>query len=354
MIYLDAAASTPLMPGAINYIAEHVLTGNPSSQHASGLYLYDQIESARSTLSSFFGAKNSNLYFTSGATESAALIAKISPNRMGTITEHSCVSSAFTPYIMVNECGQVNIDQLEHIIKINLRGFSKKLMVAAMLINNETGTSPYNIDDLRTLRQKYDFILVGDAVAATPHKYLDFDNSPYDIAFVSGHKMHALAGIGAVLSKIRMEPLLQGGHQEFGVRPGTPNIAGIFSMKYATEQLQTEPYKAKLAGLSQLLEIFKTLPYEKNGVCDSSHIINMWIKKPSILAVQQLSEAGIAVSGGSACNSGLDQPSRVLSAMFKTVTMRASESIRISVSALTEHSEVLTAVRIIKEAIEAI
>lgn len=341
------------MPGTWNWLDKTMRVGNPSSQHSAGLYLHDLIEEARRDIAKFLGAEKSELYFTSGATESANILSRLSSRRIASELEHACIAETF-PDRVAGKNGKLNLPEVESALRSHLPPEFKaaKPALAVMLENNETGVSPATYQDLAALKSGHDFILIGDAVASVPYISVNFDASPYDAIFISGHKMHALPGVGVIASKIPLEPLVYGGHQEFGVRPGTENTPGILSLQYAIRQIQDGLFENALSHLPNMINLFKELPYEINGY--SSHIINLWVKKPSVLVVEKLSDAGVIVSGGSACNSGLAQPSKVLSEMFGTDTKRASESIRISLSAFTEEAEVLHAVKLIKEAVEAI
>lgn len=330
-IYLDNAATTPLLPEVIEevkYIIENIY-GNPSSLHSIGLDAERVVRNSRETIAKSLGVETNEVIFTSGATESdnTAIFGAVYANsRRGKhiITskiEHPAVLDCFkkleqegfeVTYLDVDSNGIIDMEQFRNSLT------DKTIFVSVMAVNNELG-SIQPIREIAKFKKSYNFILHTDAVQA----YTKIPYNLYNVAdliSVSGHKIHALKGVGALVIKkgVKITPLMSGGGQEDGIRSGTENVVGIASM-------------AKAAVLNNDAERIKNLrEILRNGIseikCAKINCYNDGNSAPHILSVSfentrgevlmhTLEEKGIFVSTGSACHSNKFGESHVLSAI---------------------------------------
>ena len=330
-VYLDNAATTELLPSVVDevkYVIENVY-GNPSSLHSIGLEAEKIVRNSREIIAKSLGVETGEVYFTSGATESdnTAIFGSVYANsRRGKhiITskiEHPAVLNCFkkleqegfnVTYLDVDSNGIIDIDQLKNAIS------DQTIFISVMAVNNEIG-SIEPIREIAKLKREYNFILHTDAVQA----YTKIPCNLYNVAdliSISGHKVHALKGIGALIVKkgIKISPFILGGGQEGGFRSGTENVPGIASFaKAVSEKADTE----KIAHLREILK--EGISNIKNAKINAYNDGN---SAPHILSVSfnglrgevlmhMLEEKGIFVSTGSACHSNRFGESHVLSAI---------------------------------------
>jgi cysteine desulfurase len=358
VIYLDNNATTRVDPEVLEamlpYLTEYY--GNPSSMHSFGGQVGKALRQARCQVANLLGAEDSEIIFTSCGTEGnntairAALAAQ--PDRKHLITtqvEHACVLNLFkqlekqgytVTYLSVDRKGQIDLMELEAAMTGNTA------LVSTMYANNETGTV-FPVEQIGAIAKEYGATFHVDAVQAAGKIPLNLKTSTVDLMTISGHKLHAPKGVGALYSRrgFRFRPLLIGGHQERGRRAGTENVAGIVGFGKAAELAQTH-----LADVAQekklrdrlekgLLAIPET---EINGdrkhrLPNTTNIGFKYIEGEAILF--SLNQYGICASSGSACTSGSLEPSHVLRAMGLPYTILHS-SIRFSLSRYTTEAEV--------------
>lgn len=328
-IYLDNASTTRLLPQVIDevkYISENVY-GNPSSLHSIGLEAEKVVKKSREIISRSLGVNTNEVYFTSGATESdnTAIFGSVYANlRKGNhiITskiEHPAVLMCFeklekegfdVTYLDVDKNGIIDMEQLKNSIT------DKTIFISVMTVNNELG-SIQPISEIAKLKRKYNFILHTDAVQAyTKLPYNSFNMA--DLISVSGHKVHALKGIGALIVKkgTKINPYILGGGHENGFRSGTENVVGIASFAKAVEN--SGDYE-KVRELRQLLKDgVSKIPCAKincyNDGKSAPHILSVsFAGKRGEVIMHALEEKGIYVSTGSACHSNRFGESHVLS-----------------------------------------
>lgn len=344
--------------------------GNPSSLHAAGEDAKDLLRDCREKVAKAINAKPSEIVFTSGGTESNSLVLNnLRLESKGLVkiisqVEHSSVFNCKPDFTIpvTKEC-LLEVDKLEDIVqKFN------PALVSVMLANNETGTILDPHGELYKLKEKYKFILHVDAVQAFGKIEIDVKKTPVDFLSLSAHKIHGLKGAGALYissdldEKFLPEPLFIGGSHERGLRPGTENQLGIWSLAYMANKIHNDSsYKSEIKNLSKLRDRLEDLLSDLTEVNGSKehrvgNTSNMYFhslggtKETHLdLFLQLLSESGVCVSGKSACASGMPAPSRVLSKMFGEDSLRLHNSIRVSLSVDTTEKEISRAAQIIRE-----
>jgi cysteine desulfurase len=358
VIYLDNNATTLVDPEVLEAMLPYFTQyyGNPSSMHTFGGQVGKALKNARNQVASLLGAEDSEIIFTSCGTEGnntairAALAAQ--PDRKHLITtqvEHACVLNLFkqlekqgytVTYLSVNRKGQLDMMELEAAMTGNTA------LVSTMYANNETGTI-FPVEQVGAVAKEYGAIFHVDAVQVAGKLPLNMKTSTIDLMTISGHKLHAPKGVGALYTRrgFRFRPLLIGGHQERGRRAGTENVAGIIGLGMAAEMAQQYLADVKLEqklrdrlekGLLQIPET-EINGDRKNRLPNTTNIGFKYIEGEAILL--SLDRFGICASSGSACTSGSLEPSHVLRAMGLPYTTLHG-SIRFSLSRYTTEAEV--------------
>lgn len=361
MIYLDNNSATEPdnnMINAVLDVAKHWY-GNPSSPHYYGQVARDLIEQNRANVALALGARASQIIFTGGGTE-ANNLALHDKNIICSAVEHRSVSSIKEPIgiCRVNEDGTLDVNALESLLK---KYTNKRLCVSIMYANNETGIILDPLFKIKELKEKYDFIYHVDAVQALGKGVtIDVNHLGADLLSISGHKIHGFKGSGALYNKDSnlIIPMLHGGAQEYGRRPGTENQLGIASLGYMCEKITTNTfYQDRILKMSELRD-----DLEKNladiaivngntnyRVVNTSSLSIDGIKDLDIF-IEILSNMGVFVSGKSACSTGLPEPSKTLSAMFGPDSPRLHNTLRVSLSVNTTPTDIEMACELIKEA----
>jgi cysteine desulfurase len=365
-IYLDNNATTKIdedvLAAMLPYLTMYY--GNPSSMHTFGGQVGRAIRSARAKVASLLGAEDSEIIFTSCGTEgdNAAILAalKAQPKRKHIITtevEHPAIlnlcrkleKEGYTvTYLTVNSKGQIDLDELQASITGNTA------VVSIMYANNETGVI-FPIEQIGQIVKEYGAIFHVDAVQAVGKVPLDMKTSTIDLLTLSGHKIHAPKGIGALYVRkgVRFRPLLIGGHQERGRRGGTENVASIVALGKAAELAQE--YLRDIGQEKQLRDkleqvILSTIPNtvvngdQVNRLPNTTNIGFKYIEGEAILL--SLDKYGICASSGSACSSGSLEPSHVLRALGLPYSVLHG-SIRFSLSRFTTEAEIDTVLKVL-------
>lgn len=339
-VYLDNAATTPVrsdvLQAMLPYLSEETF-GNPSSAHRFGRAAREGVERARRQVAEAVGAEPSQVVFTSGGTESdnlavvgGALAAREAgrPFRVAVSSiEHPAVTNAASAVeamggemvsLPVDRSGQVDPDAYDAALE---RGLG---LASVMWVNNEVGFVQ-NIADLADRARRAGAVFHTDAVQAIAKIPCSVDEAPWDLLSISGHKIGAPKGIGALIVRDRklVQATAYGGGQEFSVRPGTENVAGIVGLGTAVELgVREQPDTAsRLRALREtfergLTEAFPDAVIVAHEGHRAPHISCVAI--PGIdgeATIMHLDLAGIACSTGSACHTGTVEPSRVLTAM---------------------------------------
>lgn len=369
MIYLDNAASTPPMNYLHKFINDDLnLYGNPSSIHKAGVESKRKLEAYRRSILNFlFNTNEGNVIFTSGGTESNNLALfglseyLQSINKTTIITskiEHSSIFNACKAlekrgfkviYMPVCYDGRVDIEELDKTMQENKDTLG---LVSIQMVNSEIGTIQA-FNDIGDLCEEYGVLFHTDAVQAVGHIDIDVNKSKISLMSISGHKFHAIKGIGALYvrdTKI-LKSILYGGEQEFGIRPGTENVLGAGTMCHVLADVcnwlqickHNEYCKTLQQKFLNVLNETMNIPYQINSDGGIPNIINISIPKVEGTALAMLlNEKGICVSTGSACNSNTLEPSRVLTAIGLPDEL-ALCSIRVSFSFLNTVDELANA-----------
>ncbi len=351
-VYMDNNATTQVAPEVIEAIRPFLckLWGNPSSMHTFGGQVKKHIDHARQQVASLIGADPSEIIFTSCGTESDNMAVRGAVEAHGsyphivtsrvehpavlTVCRHLQNHGCSLTELPVDFQGRIDLDQLKDSIN------SDTAIVSIMWANNETGVI-FPIDEIAKIVKNAGCIMHTDAVQIVGKMPIDVKKTPIDMLSLSGHKIHAPKGIGAIYIRkgTRVNPLLIGGHQEKGKRAGTENVPYIVGFGQACELAadQMEKEITHVSALRDRLEagILKACPeVAVNG--DRQHrlpnTVNIGFKDiegESILLM--LDDFGIAAASGSACTSGSLEPSHVLRAMGVPFTS-VHGSIRFSLS----------------------
>lgn len=351
-IYLDHAATTPIHPDVLETMlakSEDVF-GNPSSIHQYGRHARKHMDDARRTVAESIEAKEQEIIFTSGGTESnnLALIGTAFANKhkgkhiITSVQEHYATLDTvkylescgfYVTYLPVGPSGQVDPKQIEQSLT------DETILVSIMTVNNETGVIQ-PIAEIGQLLQAKDILFHTDAVQAYGYIDLSVQAMAVDLLTLSSHKINGPKGVGCLYVKenVKIQPLFHGGEQERQRRPGTENVLNIIGFQQAVEILQQEKVirKKRYAELKALfLQTLQDegIEYLVNGSLDQSVPSIANISFPSCeveTLLTNLDLEGIAASSGSACTAGSVEHSHVLIAMFNQENERPKSAIRFS------------------------
>ena len=334
MIYLDYNATAPLHKNVIKKIQSLKFEdfGNPSSVHKTGRNSKKIVEEVRRNILSILNAKNYDLIFTSGATESNNLAIKgiIKKNNIKTIysleTEHASVVDVLKSldiqkrFFKINANGTVNLNEIEELLSKEKGQF----LVSIMFANNESGII-HSIKDISKIVKKYNGIIHCDGVQSLGKIDIDLNDLDLDLFSISSHKIGGPTGIGALLisSRNNISPEIVGGGQEKNLRSGTENFLGILGFGEVINEVHNlskicnsevknnrDFLEANLKKLSNEIKIFGEDTNRLGNTC--------YFAYPSMTSENQviaLDQKGIFVSSGAACSSGKVEPSHVLKAM---------------------------------------
>lgn len=361
-VYLDNNATTRTAPEVVEAMAPYFSEeyGNPSSMHAFGGRVGKAVDAARERVAAFFNAQPDEIIFTSCATESNNTAIRGTAEYFGkgmkfvtTAVEHPAVLQPGRRLrALGHECVELPVDAFGRLdvsrIGAELDGRSGPALVSVMWANNETGTV-FPVAEAAEAAKARGAVFHTDAVQAAGKIPLDMQKVPADFASISGHKLHAPKGIGALFARrgTRFKPFMLGGHQESGRRAGTDNVPYIVGLAKACElaMADMESEGRRLAALRDKLEkgILASCPDVRvngdpqNRLPNTLNVSFEYIEGEAI--VYRLSDAGICVSTGSACASGSLDPSHVIRAMGVPFTA-VHGSIRFSLSRYTKESEI--------------
>lgn len=376
MIYLDHAATTPVHPEVLKQMLQwlqpdHV--GNPSSIHSQGVRAHQAIEKARRQVARMINADPSEIYFTSGGTESnnawiknlnrhIIITTKVEHHSILEPVEKCVISAAYARPIFakVDIAGAVDLEDL----KAKLDQYHGIVgAVSVMWVNNELGTiNP--IKDIGTLCKTYNVPFHVDAIQAAGHVPMDVKACHIDMLSLSGHKFGAPMGTGIlyIRSDIPKKPFIYGGGQECGIRGGTENVPGIIALGVAAELVvkNLNVWRDKWQSLRKVF--FDSLAihmepdeYFINGGDNTAlNIISLTVPGVNSEAmVLRLDQDDICVSAGSACSAGSPNPSHVLMGVGLPEELAAS-TIRISMGTDTTADEMRTAAKAIAAAAKSL
>jgi cysteine desulfurase len=360
-IYMDNNATTQVDPAVFEEIRPYFteLYGNPSSMHNFGGQVGVKIKEARQRVADLIGCDPAEIIFTSCGSESdntairSAL--KAFPEKKHIITtavEHPAVLSLCkylekkegyeVTYLPTDERGRLDIEEYKAAFRPGTA------IVSIMWANNETGNI-YPIEEMAQIARDKGVIFHTDAVQAVGKIPMNMSELSVDMLSLSGHKLHAPKGVGALYVRKRLpfRPLLIGGHQEGSRRAGTENTTGIVALgkacDLARENMDVEITKVKAlrdkleAGLTQTIPDAKINGDPENRLPNTTNISFGYVEGEAILLM--MDQLGICASSGSACTSGSLEPSHVLMAMGIPFTF-AHGSIRFSLSRFNTEQEI--------------
>lgn len=364
-MYLDNASTTPVKQEVIDAMLPWLQDKwhNPSSLYSDATYAKIAIDNARKTIADFIRAKSSEIYFTSGGSESNCwAIQGFVNNRLAkhhvpvvitTKIEHKsimeCVKNlpiAVTYFLNVDSDGFVNIDKLEDIIKELIENGTDPddILVSIQYANNEIGTIQ-EIWVISDVVHKYGCALHTDAVQAFGQIDVDAQLDGFDMLSASAHKIGGCKGVGFLYVRegTEINPLIYGSQMD-GMRGGTENMAGIVGMAKAVDLVDThywETYNPKTIKRGYFIDKLEDIGCELNGPRDQRLPNNINIILPYNIngetLLYSLDVDDIQIGTGSACNSHSVEPSHVLKAIGLTDD-EASRSIRITIDDdFTEH-----------------
>jgi cysteine desulfurase len=370
-VYLDHAATTPVRPEVLEammpYLTERTF-GNPSSAHRFGRAARAGIEQARRQIAEALGAEPSQVIFTSGGTEAdnlsivgAALAARERGASMCAAVsaiEHKAVLAAAHAVchlggrevlLPVGSTGMLDLDALDAALA---EGPS---IVSVMWVNNEVGVIQ-PVEEIACRCRDAGVIFHTDAVQAVGKVPLSLAGLPCTLLTISGHKIGAPKGIGALIVRDRkaIEAIIHGGGQQFGIRPGTENVAGAVALGRAA-QLAAEEQSSladRLGALrNQLAALLKAavpdLIINAEQSARAPHLLSVAVQgADSEALIMHLDLAGIAASSGSACSTGAVEPSHVLVAMGVSRDL-ALGTVRFSLGRETSLADIERAVEVV-------
>ncbi|WP_035690605.1 cysteine desulfurase family protein [Flavobacterium sp. F52] len=353
-VYLDNASTTAMRPEVIQEMTKIMLEdyGNPSSTHSFGRNGKTILELSRKSIAKHLNCTAQEIIFTSGGTEADNWILRSSVEDLkveriitSKIEHHAVLHTVWAlqdeykiqvDYVNVNTDGSLDLTHLS-----NLLADEKKTLVSLMHVNNETGTI-LDLDRVSLICKQYNALFHSDTVQSVGKTEIDLQKTPVDFILASAHKFHGPKGIGFAFIRKNsgLQPLLFGGEQEKGLRAGTEAVHQIAGMAKALsisyEKLEEErAYISSIKNyLIEQLEIHFP-DFRINGKKDDFYnIINIILPfssdKTSMLLFS-LDMKGIAVSRGSACQSGSIKPSHVLNEMLSETDLKLP-NLRISFS----------------------
>jgi len=382
VIYLDNNATTQIdkrvlesmMPFLTNEFA------NANSTHQFGVHAYEAVKTARVQVAELIGAEAHEIVFTSGSTEAINLAIKgVAENYQSkgkhivtVSTEHSAVldtcqyleSKGFeVTYLSVTSDGLIDLNELKSVLRADT------ILVAVMLANNETGVIQ-PIKEIAELAHSFGALFMSDATQAVGKMPVNVDELGIDLLCLSGHKLNATKGVGALfvrqrMNRVKIPTLLHGGGHEKGMRSGTLNVPGIVALGAACSIAQKEMSK-NAESIGALRDYLETELLKIDGTSVNGNIENRLYNTSNILFRGADSDAVImglnntdndlpiiAVSNGSACTSSSIEPSHVLTAMGLDETA-AFNCIRFSVGKFNTKEEIDIVIDSVKDVVSTL
>ena len=375
-VYLDYQATTPVDPRVREVMLPwfDAMFGNPhSSDHAYGWAAEQAVEDARIHIAELIGAKSNDIFFTSGATEANNLAVKgtvraIAPDRnhvITCVTEHKCVlescarlerEGVAVTYLPVEKNGLLNLELLENALS------ERTALVSIMAVNNEIGVIQ-PLTEIASLCARVGALFHTDAAQAVAKIPLDVNVMGIDLLSISAHKLYGPMGIGAPYvrqkPKIEIEPILDGGGQERGLRSGTvpaPLAIGFGeACRLGLEDISEEADRITILRDQFLAQIIDSLGDVKlNGDLEKRIPGNLNLSFPDIDAQDLMMRLpGIALSSGSACNTSSVASSHVLQSIGVEESL-LHNAIRIGFGRFTVEEEVNFAAKEIIQAVSSL
>jgi len=346
--------------------------GNPSSLHWAGQEARGSLEVARQHVANALGARPEEVYFTSGATEAdnlalCGVMRRCPPERSHLVTSavehHAILHTAralqdegyAVSYVPVDGKGRVDPDDVRRAIR------AETGLISIMLVNNEVGTIE-PVREIGMAARERGVLMHTDAVQGLSYVDTDVGDLCVDMLSLSGHKMYAPKGIGALYVRqgVILSPTLHGGPQERGLRAGTENVPGIVGLGVAVElavrrraEERDRLRRLRQALVDGLMELNLDVIVNGDPVHCVAHVVSMSFRGAEAEAVLfRLHNRGFAVSMGSACTAQSIEPSHVLAAMgLPSEYLRGT--IRVSMGVPTTEEEVMAFLEALPEAVRA-
>ena len=368
-VYLDNNATTPVLPEVLEamrpYFGERF--GNASSIHHHGQETRAAVEDARASVAALLGCRDSEIVFTSGGTEGDNLAIASSAGAgdhviTSTIEHHAVLHSCKhleeqgceVTFLPVDGLGSVDPGDVRRALRPNTK------LISIMLANNETGVLQ-PIEQIGKIAAEADVYFHTDAVQAAGKVAIDVTRIGCDLLSISGHKMHAPQGVGALYVRkgTKIRPLFYGGRHERSRRAGTENVPGIVALGKAAELARQGFERGDDRGIASLRDRLEQEILAQVGevgvngaaaprVPNTANIYFDHIEGESIVIALDLK--GLAVSTGAACSSGAIEPSHVLVAMG-LCSGRARASIRFSLGKQNTAEDVDFALGLVPETV---
>jgi cysteine desulfurase len=368
-VYLDNNATTPVLPEVFEAMRPFYLEqfGNASSIHHYGQHARAAVEKARASVAALLNARPAEIVFTSGGTEADNLgifgLVQRGDHVITSTIEHSAVTNTCkrleqmgceVTFVPVNAQGEIYPGNVHAALRPNTR------LISIMMANNETGVIQA-VEEIGKIAQEADVFFHTDAVQAAGKVPIDVQKIACDALSISGHKIHAPQGTGAIYIKkgTLIQPQIYGGSHERQRRAGTENLPGIVGIGKAAElakQWLDGDGPAEMAAMrdrlqDSILSTMGDLGVNGLGAPRVPNTTNLWfdhIEGEALVIALDLK--GLAVSSGAACSSGAIEPSHVLLAMGLP-HQRARASIRVSLGKQTTQEDIDFAIKVIPETV---
>jgi cysteine desulfurase len=368
-VYVDNNATSPVLPEVLEamlpYFGEHF--GNASSIHHHGQETRGAVERARESVAKLLGCRPAEVVFTSGGTEADNLaifgIVKSGDHVITSTVEHHAVLHSCKRLeemgcevtgVPVDGRGLLNPDDVRRALRSNTK------LITVMMANNETGVLQ-PVEEIGKVAAEADVYFHTDAVQATGKVPIDVNRIGCDLLSISGHKMHAPQGVGALYVRkgTLLQPLFYGGRHERGRRAGTENVPAVVGLGKASEigmQALENGAVQRIAKMRDqieqgILQAVNSAGVNGEGaprVPNTTNIFFDYIEGEALVIALDLK--GLAVSTGAACSSGAIEPSHVLTAMGLS-SERARASLRFSLGKQNTAEDVEFAINLIPEAV---
>ncbi|MCB4808286.1 cysteine desulfurase [Tamlana sp. 62-3] len=374
-VYFDNAATTKVHDEVVNAMSEVLKNnfGNPSSTHSFGRSSKVLLEKSRNAIAKHLNAEPGEIIFTSGGTESNNLILQSAVNNLNVthiITskiEHHAVLNTVNmlhenygvkvSYVKLETSGDINLNHLETLMQTKA-----KTLVSLMHINNEIG-NVLNLQRVANLCKKNDVLFHSDAVQSVGNYKLNLKEIAVDFIVASAHKFHGPKGVGFafIRKNSNLKPIIIGGEQERGLRAGTESLHNIIGMETALK-IAFENLESTANYITDLKQYFieqlqnKIPNVDFNGTSSNLNnsaytILNVqlpYLAEKSNMILFQLDLKGIACSRGSACQSGSEKKSHVLTEILNESELQ-KPSLRFSFSKYNTKDEIDYVVEVLKE-----
>src|SRR3989441_152592 len=377
-VYLDFNATTPVEPQVLDAMLPYFSAefANAASIHTPGQRARAAVETARDQVAALIGSRPQEIVFTSGGTESDnhAIFGIVSssftsstsltspPHIITTAIEHEAVFNACqalekegvrVTYLPTDRQGLIDLEELRRAIRL------QTVLITIMHANNELGTVQ-PLEEIGGLAKEADVYFHADAVQSAGKISIDVNKLQVDLLSISGHKLYAPKGIGALYVRggTRLRQLLYGGHHQRGFRPGTENVAGIVGLGKAAEIARKSLAEdaQRISALRDKLQqgLLRLVPHSRVNAGaaprtpNTTNLVFPGVEGEALLIALDLK--GLACSTGAACSSGAVEPSHVLTAIGLPPE-EARASLRFSLGRHTTQADIDFALRVVPAAV---